>query len=156
MNSRNGPGDRGQQWLHRAQTLAGQAERIAPNLNIAGAVGKYLAAARTQLEDTEITDDPGQMLQIAWLLLERGRSNQAVRYATRAISKLSDPFAGLPQIITDLSERLELSGAVRAGLHALIAVDAADRGDLPAAGAAANAILEASSVWPGSRPRRPV
>jgi tetratricopeptide (TPR) repeat protein len=150
VTSSNGPEDQGREWLQRAEALASQGERIAPNLGVAEAVGKYVAAARAVLEDTEVADDPGQMLLIAWLLWERGRSTQAVRYATRAVGRLSDPLAGAPQIISteDWERRLNLFDAVRAGLHALVAVDAADRGDLPAVDAAASAMREGAPGWP--------
>lgn len=142
----------GQKWLQRARALAGQAERMAPDLDVAKAVGKYIAAAGAVLEDAEVADDPWQLLQTAWLLWERGRSTQAVRYAQRVISSdmLSDPLAGGPQImnVEEFERRSDRFGAVLAALHALVAVNAAERGELGAVGTAVNAILQAPPGWP--------
>ena len=149
--SANGPGDQAREWLQRAQALAAQAEQIARNLDVSGAVGKYLAAAQAGLEDTETADDPWQMFLTAWLLWDQGRSEAAARYATRAVGRVSDPFTGngTQRIMSVEQFQLgnDLSDAVKAGLNALIAVDAAGRGDLPAVRAAANAIAGAMPAW---------
>jgi hypothetical protein len=47
----------------------------------------------------------------------------------------------------EFQRRSDLFDAVRAGLHALVAVDASDRGDLRTVDAAVNAIPQAHSGW---------
>jgi hypothetical protein len=147
----NGPGDQAREWLERAQPLAAQAGQIARNLDVAAAVGKYLAAAQAGLEDTETADDPWQTFLTAWLLWEQGWSAEAARYATRALGLVSDPLArtGTQRIMSVEQFQLgnDMSDAVSAGLNELIAVDAAGRGDRPAASAAVNAIAGATPAW---------
>jgi TIR domain/NB-ARC domain len=149
--SGNGPGDQAREWLQRAQARAAQAGQITRNLDVAGAVRKYLAAAQAGLEDTETDDDPWRMLLTAWLLWDQGRRAVAARYATRAVGRVGGPLTatGAQRIMSVEQFQLgnDLSDAVKAGLNALIAVDAAARGDVPAASAAVDAMTGAMPAW---------
>ena len=158
-SSRNGrdPAE-SREWLQRAQALTDQAKRMIPGQSVDAAVGKYVAAAQAELldvlEEMEIADDAGQV-DIPPAGLGTGPPFAGCRLRHACGHKLSDPFAGTPQIMSadEILRRNDVFNAVRAGLHALVAVVAADSGDRPLADAARDRSPRSSRIG-GSEPRR--
>jgi tetratricopeptide (TPR) repeat protein len=145
--SHDGSRRRTRTWLKRAEALADLAERIAPGRG-AAAIAKYLGAARAEVTKAHATAEEEEILMIAWLLWDRGRFPEAVRYAKRSLGELGDLFSGPPQVefVDDLERRGGVLAASRAGLGAIVAIDAAARGDLrEAKGMARAAAAETTS-----------